>query len=131
MALCRYGDRGCDRAGDARAGYLYLLVNPGSPPGTVKVGRTNNHARRLAQYPKGSRFVDVFGPVDDCHEAEKHLITAMRSAFLSSDYGREYFVGAVDEAAPYFRWFCYELLQSVHMPWMRVPMDCGADGASG
>lgn len=109
---------------DGRGGYLYLLVNPSSPRGTFKVGRTNNHARRLTQYPKGSRFVDVFGPVEDCHEAEKHLIAAMRSSFISSDYGREYFMGDQDDVYSYFRWFCYELLQTVHMPWMTVPMDC-------
>ena len=109
-------------------GFLYILTNSQSPSGTLKVGRTNDRARRVAQYPKGSKYIEVFGPLEDCHVAERHLISAMRARFVSSDYGREYFRGNASELVGYFHAFCYERLQSDHMPWMPVPMD--VDGAA-
>jgi hypothetical protein len=109
-------------------GFLYILTNSQSPSGTLKVGRTNDYARRVAQYPKGSKYIEVFGPLEDCHVAERHLLSAMRAKFVSSDYGREYFRGNASELVGYFHAFCYERLQPEHMPWMPVPMD--VDGAA-
>ena len=109
-------------------GFLYILTNSQSPSGTLKVGRTNDYARRVSQYPKGSKYIEVFGPLEDCHVAERHLLSAMRARFVSSDYGREYFRGNASELVGYFHAFCYERLQPDHMPWMPVPMD--VDGAA-
>lgn len=109
-------------------GYLYLLTNSECKPGTLKVGRTNDFARRVGQYPKGSEYIEVFGPLEDCHEAERFLIAAMRSRFISAEFGREYFRGNSSDIREFFHAFCYERLQSQHMPWMPVPMDIDVRG---
>jgi hypothetical protein len=111
-----------------KAGYLYLLKSPLAPAGSLKVGRTSDYARRFGQYPKGSEYIEVFGPVDDCHAAERHLLSAMRAKFMSSDFGREYFVGCKSEVEAFFHSFCYQTLQETHMPWMPVPMDVDTAG---
>lgn len=108
-----------------RKGFLYLLKNPEAPEGTSKVGRTNNHCRRITQYPKNSKYVEVFGPIENCHDAETHLIAVMRSRFLSSDFGREYFHGDFEEVREFFHDFCYNRLQQEYMTWMAVPMELG------
>ena len=112
---------------ESKAGYLYLLQSPQAPAGSLKVGRTSDYARRLGQYPKGSEYIEVFGPIDDCHSAERHLLSAMRAKFMSSDFGREYFVGCKREVSAFFHAFSYQALQENHMPWMPVPMDVDVD----
>ena len=113
-------------AADNLAGFLYLMRNPQAPAGTLKVGRTSDVVRRIGQYPRGSECIEAFGPIDDCHSAERHLLSAMRARFMSSDFGREYFVGCRADLVAFFHAFCYQALQEYHMPWMAVPMDTDA-----
>lgn len=107
----------------SKEGYLYLLLNPKAPPEVFKIGRTNNVNRRLTEYPPGSKYIDVFGPVEDCHQAEKYLIQAMKTKFRKSKFGTEYFLGDKPDILDCFQTFCYNDLQLNHMPWMPIPMN--------
>jgi hypothetical protein len=108
-----------------KAGYLYLLRNARAPAGVLKMGRTNNPARRLSEYPANSSMIHIFGPVDDCHEAERHLIVFMKARFRASNFGREYVAcPSPRDGLSAFLLFCFQELQA-RMPHMAVPMDLG------
>lgn len=104
-------------------GFLYALISAEYGPQVTKFGRTVDHRQRLHTYPKGSYYLDVYGPVEDCHAAERALLRRMRAAFAVAAR-REYF--QVDAAAGLeaFQRFCYKSDGlCADLPAMAVPMD--------
>lgn len=74
-------------------GYLYVLhvrefLRSGEP--VYKVGRTENLARRLGQYPKGSRLIAAVAVVDAVAAEQELLCRACVIGQIRVDYGREY-----------------------------------------
>ncbi|AUF82465.1 T5orf172 domain-containing protein [Tetraselmis virus 1] len=92
---------------EKRSGYLYLLLNPNLPKGVLKIGRTKNLDRRLAEYPRGCKYIDTFGICVDVFSAE----TSLKHEFVSKFdiyKGNEYFRGNTDEMRSIFTNFCTE-----------------------
>ena len=77
-------------------GYIYVIVErefvrSGEP--VVKVGRTSNVVRRIAEYPKGSKLLFCMY-CDSLLETEAEVLRLLDKAFLRrSDIGRESFEG--------------------------------------
>ena len=65
----------------------------------IKIGRTNNIAKRFLQYPKGSRLVfSIYVNPTDLINMEKQLLYKFGGVFRArTDIGREYFEGDVNE----------------------------------
>jgi hypothetical protein len=65
----------------------------------IKIGRTNNIAKRFLQYPKGSRLVfSIYVNPTDLINMENQLLYKFGGVFRArTDIGREYFEGDVNE----------------------------------
>jgi hypothetical protein len=92
-------------------------------PRVTKFGRTNDKDRRIREYPRGSYYLDVYGPVEDCHAAERAMLRRLRAAFRVVG-GREYFGVEAALGMDAFSRYCRAADGlSLDMPEMAVPMD--------